>query len=397
MAHEMSESSTGMTRLGSRRERESLNIKRKEQQMRKSLLLSLMSIAGFSPVAQATQVLNGYWAYQDFLEQFPEQKQLTEQLSKAVRDRPTPLSVSQKRPLRISVVYPGQQVSDYWVRNIDAFEQRLDKLNINYQINQVFTRPNSDVKQQSLSLMEALKNKTDYLVFTLDTTRHRKFIEHVLDSSKTKLILQNITTPVRDWDEHQPFLYVGFDHAEGSRKLAEEFGKRFPRHSNYSVLYFSEGYISDIRGDTFIEQVTRNNQFELQSAYYTKATKASGYDATKASLSKYPDVEFIYACSTDVALGAVDALKELGRDDVMINGWGGGSAELKAIENGDLDITVMRMNDDTGIAMAEAIKWDLEGKSVPTVYSGDFEVVTQSDSAERINALKKRAFRYSDN
>lgn len=53
MAHEMSESSTGMTRLGSRRERESLNIKRKEQQMRKSLLLSLMSIAGFSPVAQA--------------------------------------------------------------------------------------------------------------------------------------------------------------------------------------------------------------------------------------------------------------------------------------------------------------------------------------------------------
>ncbi|GAJ70301.1 autoinducer 2-binding periplasmic protein LuxP precursor [Vibrio sp. JCM 18904] len=47
--------------------------------------------------------------------------------------------------------------------------------------------------------------------------------------------------------------------------------------------------------------------------------------------------------------------------------------------------------------MAEAIKWDLEGKPVPTVYSGDFEVVTKSDSPERIEALRKRAFRYSDN
>ncbi|MDG2679607.1 substrate-binding domain-containing protein, partial [Vibrio parahaemolyticus] len=264
-------------------------------------------------------------------------------------------------------------------------------------INQVFTRPNADIKQQSLSLMEALKSNSDYLIFTLDTTRHRKFVEHVLDSTKTKLILQNITTPVREWETRQPFMYVGFDHAEGSRELAVEFGKQFPKNTHYSVLYFSEGYISDIRGNTFIHQVNQDSQFELQSAYYTKATKQSGYEAAKASLKKYPDVEFIYACSTDVALGAVEALSELGREDVMINGWGGGSAELDAILKGELDITVMRMNDDTGIAMAEAIKWDLEGKPVPTVYSGDFEVVTKSDSPERIEALRKRAFRYSDN
>lgn len=56
----------------------------------------------------------------------------------------------------------------------------------------------------------------------------------------------------------------------------------------------------------------------------------------------------------------------------------------------------MRMNDDTGVAMAEAIKMDLEDKPVPTVYSGDFEIVTSQDSEERIQELKLRAFRYSD-
>ncbi|MGB1320617.1 MAG: ABC transporter substrate-binding protein, partial [Vibrio gallaecicus] len=66
-----------------------------------------------------------------------------------------------------------------------------------------------------------------------------------------------------------------------------------------------------------------------------------------------------------------------------------------ALEKGELDVTVMRMNDDTGIAMAEGIKWDLEGYTVPTVYSGDFAIVTKNDSPERVSRLKARAFRYS--
>ncbi len=56
----------------------------------------------------------------------------------------------------------------------------------------------------------------------------------------------------------------------------------------------------------------------------------------------------------------------------------------------------MRMNDDTGVAMAEAIKCFLEGKAVPLVYSGDFEVVTKQDSTARIAELKARSFRFSD-
>ena len=312
----------------------------------------------------------------------------------AVQNHPVPLRKIQDEPITISVVYPGQQISDYWVRNIEAFEKRLDKLRINYQINQVFTRVNADITQQSISLQEAIENKTDYLIFTLDTTRHRKFIEHVLTSTDTKLILQNITTPVRSWADRQPFMYVGFDHATGSLKLAEYFKSNSKSDSQYSVLYRSEGYISDARGDTFIHDVNTDTNFALKSSFYTKSDKESGYQAAKISIAKDKDLDFIYACATDVALGAADAIRESGRD-ILLNGWGGGSAELEAIERGDLDVTVMRMNDDTGIAMAEAIKWDLTGLAVPTVYSGDFELVTKEDSPERISELKQRAFRYS--
>jgi len=351
-----------------------------------------------SASAFSAQSLNGFWEYQDFLDEFPAQQRLTNTLSQIVRDEAVPLSVEQKAPITISVVYPGEQVSDYWRRNIKAFSKRMDELGISYQINQVFTRPSVDIRQQSVSLMEALHNKSGYLIFTLDTTRHRKFIEHVLTNPDTKLILQNITTPVKAWKNNQPFLYVGFDHATGSRALSRYFQAQYPNGSNYAMLYFSQGYISDARGDTFINAMTSvNPEHKLSSSFYTKATRESGYETAVTALNADKNLQFIYACSTDVALGASDALIDLGRTDVAINGWGGGSAELEAIKSGDLSVTVMRMNDDTGVAMAEAIKLDLEGQPVPTVYSGDLEIVTSKDSQSKLEKLKLKAFRYSDN
>ncbi|NIY81959.1 autoinducer 2-binding periplasmic protein LuxP [Vibrio hepatarius] len=364
--------------------------------MFKALQFSLLSLFTLTSYAHTTQVLNGYWQYDEYLEAYPAQKALTDELASAVRQPPTPISLKQDKPISIAVVYPGHQVSDYWSRNIRAFEARMEKLGIRYEINQVFTRPSIDVRQQSLSLLAAIKNDADYLIFTLDSTRHRKFIEHVMSSTDTKLILQNITTPVRAWTEQRPFMYVGFDHLNGTRMLEEYYKGRMDEDSRYSVLYFSEGYVSYARGDTFIEEMSHHNGYKLSSSFYTSATRESGREAAINALKKDSELHFIYACSTDVALGAADALKELGREDIILNGWGGGTAELEAIAKGELDVTVMRMNDDTGVAMAEAIKWDLEGKSVPHIYSGDFELVTSEDTPQAIEKLKQRAFRYSE-
>ena len=231
-------------------------------------------------------------------------------------------------------------------------------------------------------------------IFTLNTTRHRKFIEHVIQCPETKIILQNITTPVKAWHDSQPLLYVGFDHVIGTRLLEEYFKAKFPNGAKYGMLYYSYGYLSTARGDVFVQSMD-NNKYTLTSSFYTEATKESAYDAAQSMVTSNPDVDFIYASSTDIALGALDALDDITNVQPVLNGWGGGSLELAAIEQGKLDATVMRINDDTGIAMAEAIKLDLEGKQVPTVYSGDFEVVTSETSLEELESLKQRAFRYS--
>ncbi len=360
-----------------------------------SLFLTLYCSFGVSAATTESEKFTEFWGYSEYLMLNPGQKKLTNQLNTVINTPPVPLSVKQLKPVTISIVYPGEQVSDYWWRNIKAFEARLNELHIQYQLEQVFTKPADDTYRQNQFLNQALSSHPDYLIFTLDTSRHRKLIEQALYSSGTKLILQNITSPLKAWANHQPFLYVGFDHHSGAVALADYYHSVLPERSDYSVLYFSPGYVSAMRGDTFIHEMKKGH-YHLVSSFYTKATEESGYQAAKQAVLSHPEIKFIYACSTDVALGTVKALKELKRDDILINGWGGGSAELLAILQGQLDATVMRMNDDTGVAMAEAIKWDLEKRPVPVVYSGQFEVISRQDSEERLKSLKERAFRYSD-
>jgi len=155
--------------------------------------------------------------------------------------------------------------------------------------------------------------------------------------------------------------------------------------------------VSDMRGKTFIHMMSEKNNWNLKASYYTEGKREKARQATLEILTD-PKIKMICACSTDAAFGAVDAVSETGRSGLItINGWGGGGMELQAIQDGMLDLTVMRINDDNGVAMAEAIRLDVEGNTaqVPLVFSGEFEVVEKGITKERLQALKERSFRYS--
>lgn len=85
-------------------------------------IISSLLVCGLSVVmslpTDASQSLKGYWHYQEYLELNPEQQTLTQSLSDMVHQPAVPLNRPQQKPVTISVIYPGSQVSDYWVRNI---------------------------------------------------------------------------------------------------------------------------------------------------------------------------------------------------------------------------------------------------------------------------------------
>ncbi len=361
------------------------------------LLVTLFAfLSGFTYLSAVQAAsLNDYWQHAEFYEAHPEQRPWLEQLSDAVRAQPNPSIHEQKRPLRIGLVYPANQSSSYWTDNERAFRTRLDQLGIRYELRAGYTAPSTELGEQVAQIHHLLQWQPDYLVYTLDSVRQRMIIERLMLNQNTKLILQNITTPLKTWGEQQPFFYSGFDHAEGAQRLAHYFAERFPEGSEYAVLFRDKGMISQMRGGAFIDAM--QTQHELAASYYTDSSREGGRKAADILLSEHPALAYIYACSTDVALGAMDALEAKGRlGQVIVNGWGGGAEELAELRHQRLQVVLMRMNDDSAIAMAEAIKRDIAGLPVPLVYSGNFVVLdeaTPEQSVVRFERLARRASR----
>lgn len=337
--------------------------------------------------------VSDYWTLEQYYQTHQEQRSWLAELEQAVRGNPVPVSPKlQQRAVKIAQVYPGLQASSYWSDSEQALVGRLNDLGINYQLQTRYTSPNTQLDEQIRQIRELLDWKPDYLIYTLDSARQKLLIERLIQNADTKLILQNITTPLKAWGERQPFLYVGFDHVEGGRLLAQHFMQRFPRAS-YGVLFRSKGLVSQLRGTGFIQTVPEEHR--LRSSYFSDSSRNGGREATMRMLEEYPDLTYIYACSTDVALGALDALELLQRKDIVVNGWGGGPEEVEQLRQGRLPVVLMRLNDEAGIAIAEAVRRDLEGQPVPRVFSGRFVVLDESMSESDIRHHEARAHRYS--
>lgn len=364
-----------------------------------ALFAGLLAVLIVTSDAWATDDVDGYYTLDEYFELHPEQKRLTADFSAVVRSAAVPVSRPPEVPVRVLIVYPGLQVSDYWRRSVEAFRGRMKELGIAVEIDEYFTKPGTALRQQGRIVEEGMTTSPDYVVFTLDALRHQGMVERILSHRTAKVILQNITTPIKALERNQPFLYVGFDHAVGARMLAERFKRETPGGARFAILFGPEGYVSTMRGGVFLTEMQDHGASQRVASYYVNFDRERAYLATMDLLSRHQDLDLIYACSTDIALGAVDALRETGRlGEILVNGWGGGTAELDAIAAGELDFTVMRMNDDNGVAMAEAIRMDLMGKaaSVPRVFSGDFRLVDQQTSEAEIDRLKANAFRYSN-
>ena len=340
-------------------------------------------------------LFSNYISVDEYISSYPEEKILMNKFVSVVNNKAVPLSIKNKK-VKIAMLYPSLQLSDYWRRNKIAFEKRLVKLNINYDLDLLKTTNISCSKKQSKFIEQIIKEKYDFFITTLNSDLEKNLIRKVLVLTKTKVILQNITTPIIEWKKTQPLIYIGFDHKIGSLKLANYYKNKF-KDGKYAVMFHTDGYVSQMRGDTFISYMNNNSDLKLVDSYYTNGDKNRAYEATLDLLKKHKDLRFIYACATDIAIGVSNAVESLGlQDKILVNGWGGGSAELKMLSNSKLDVTVMRMNDDAGIVMAEVIKSIILKEKTPKIFSGQIELIDKKTLKVDIELLKKKSFRYSN-
>jgi len=309
----------------------------------------------------------------------------------------TPMASPPAAPVKIAVVYPSQDVSDFWLRSYLSMEARFNEMGMPFEAVQ-FASNMGDFLLQSTYAEQVAREDFDYVIFGPSELRAQQDdIKLLMDAGK-KVIVLNYDTPIQDWGDDQPMMYTTFSHLFGALNICNWVVENLGTEGTYAMIRGIVGGIDDQRSGGFRDCLAEKSNWKMAYEHYGEFQREGGFNGAQLITSAYPEVTLIHNANTAMAMGAISAVQAAGLGDkVGVTAWGGTGDEIDALKNGELLATPMRMSDDVGVAMAEAIRADVEGRTsdIPLVFLGRIDIVSGKSTPEDVEAKATEAFRYT--
>lgn len=119
---------------------------------------------------------------------------------------------------------------------------------------------------------------------------------------------------------------------------------------------------------------------DIQDAKFDRST---GFTTTQNLLQAHPDLKIIFSCNDEMALGAVEALKEANKlDQVFVGGIDGNSDAMAAIKEGTMEVTVYKNFYLQAYTAVEAAAKYLNGDKLDELIKIDLAAVTKDNVDE---------------
>lgn len=116
-----------------------------------------------------------------------------------------------------------------------------------------------------------------------------------------------------------------------------------------------------------------------QSAHWTQE---EGLAITENILQSDPDLKAVFGANDPAALGALQAIKSAGRDDIVIVGFDADPQALDAVANGDFAADIAQFPEVMGTVGVDLMVRHLNGETVPELVDSGSGVITQENVEE---------------
>ena len=322
-----------------------------------------------------------------------------EALQAVVGRQAVPFAGTQDKPIRIALIYPSADVSDFWARNYLALTKRLDQLGIRYETTELASRQ-IEHSLQSTYTEQIVQDADlyDYVIFgPSELATQADNIDKLAGADGFDTYVWAFHTPLK-YLKNQPDVWLDFSSAYGALKMCDYMLSRLGKGVTYALNRGIPGITDNQRSGDFKNCVAERGDWNAVYEHYGEYQREGGFAGTNLIMQAYPEAKVIHNANTAMAMGSVEAQVAAGKEkEIFATGWGGTGLELDAIRRGELDATPMRMGDDVGAATAEAIRADMEGRNgdLPFVFLGRITIAHDQMSVDEINALEQEAFRFS--
>ncbi|UTV99410.1 substrate-binding domain-containing protein [Marinomonas rhizomae] len=329
---------------------------------------------------------------QEFYQLMPRQGSLAEQFTTIVNSPPNPMRISQTRAVRIALLLFGDMNSLENRSLLVTFRKRMRELNVDYRLDTY--NDSFDSEGDLTAYFKMADAQPDYIVMTKLGSVQRRFLERFLRSGNPKVILYDFASPLTHWRNHPPLMYIGFDQKKATIMLASYLERQLPEGIKISALVLPTGYLGHTRCDLFLDEMTKYNR-HIDRIRAVSDDINSAYEATQILLKNNPP-DFIFSCSQNISEGVVSALQAEGvGSKIQTNAWGLSANGMAGLKSRKLKASVLFMKDDLSIAVAEAIKLDLEGRNMPSLYVANSSLVPAELDSESLRLMVQQAHHYS--
>ncbi|GAA1713334.1 substrate-binding domain-containing protein [Nonomuraea sp. AD125B] len=152
------------------------------------------------------------------------------------------------------------------------------------------------------------------------------------------------------------------------------------------------GKVIEIRGDAggavardrsagFHEAVAGNDKIKIVEGPYSDYVRSKAVTAMQDLLQVHPDVAAVYAHNDDMALGALQVLKENGKDDVLVSGVDGLMEAVKQIPDGQYVATALNDPISLGSKAIETVLKVQKGEQVEASIDAGTELIDKANAA----------------
>jgi len=272
-----------------------------------------------------------------------------------------------------------------WTGGVNYFaQQAIDRLKVTYPDAEFVFASAPDAPKQIADIedMVSTRNIDALVILPGDPDAMTSAIKQVKDAGKFVTVVdrQLSITGVED-------LYVAGDNPGLGANAAAYFKEALPEGGNIVILRGLPIPIDQQRFDGFMGGIEGTNLTVLDDEF-ANWNRDDGFKVMQDFLTRFPDIKGVWTQDDDISLGAIEAIKQAGREnDMFVVGGAGMQQILKAVAAGDkltpVDVSYSPAMIATAIELTTAHL--VSGVHVAGKFVLDSTLITSDNAAEFID------------
>lgn len=266
--------------------------------------------------------------------------------------------------------------NEFWLALGDGMSSLADDYSVTVDIQA--TRTETDTAGQ-LSIIETmLQNEYDALILSPLTNEN-------LDSAVATAKADDVPVVNTNCEYiAQADVFVGGRQIEIGQKAAQYIAEKLDGKGKVAIIEGVSGTFTSIqRVNGFNEEIAKYPDIEVVASVPADYEMEKGMNVASDILTQNPDIDALFCCNDNMALGAVEALRAVDKiGEVIVTGADGTGDAYKSIHAGELTATVDQFPDVNGKASIDVALRLLAGQKLPRVVSTPIEIVDVNNASE---------------